>query len=166
MKSVRLLAVALLSSLLLGGCAAQKGEGFALYLPAREVPPSQVPVMSHLELAERPLISGDDIASYSWATHTIELTAGAHDRLRELEVPVAGRVFVVAVDRQTVYWGAFWTPLSSMSFDGVVILTPSPQEAHTVRLQLGYPSRLHFAGEDPRSSPIVRQALEQAGKLK
>jgi hypothetical protein len=67
---------------------------------------------------------------------------------------------------QAMYWGAFWTPLSSMLFDGITILNLLPSEGSSVRIQLGYPSESHFTGEDPRSNPTILRALEEAGKLK
>jgi hypothetical protein len=152
------------------GCGTSQGEGFAIYLPATEIPASQLPILSHIEPADTPLVSGADIASYSKETHQIELTAGAFNRVAELEVPVSGRAFVVCVDRQPIYTGAFFTPISSVSFDGVVIMKPLEAEAaaagrHTVQLQLGYPGPDFFSGKDPRADPEIIESLRQAGKL-
>ena len=163
---IRLVASLSLLSLYFVSCVSQSGEGFALYLLAEEVPPSEVPPMSHLHLAESPIISTRDIVSYSRASHTMELTPEARKRIQELEVPTSGRVFVVAVDCQPMYWGAFWTALSSVSSDGVTILSLPSSNGDSVQLQLGYPSEFYFTGEDPRSNPAIMQALEKAGKLK
>jgi len=147
------------------GCGSQSGEGFALYFPAEEIPPSDVTSISHLRLAGSSFISSMDVVSYSRASHTIELTSEALNKIRELEIPTSGRVFVIAVDCQPVYWGAFWTPLSSEIFDGVVILTTPATDGNSVHLQLGYPSDSYFTGDDPRSNPVIIQALEKLGKL-
>jgi hypothetical protein len=152
------------------GCGTSRGEGFAICLPATEIPASQLPILSHIEPADTPLVSGADIVSYSKDTHQIELTAGAFNRVAELEVPVSGRAFVVCVDRQPIYTGAFFTPISSVSFDGVVIMKPLDAEAtaaarHTVQLQLGYPGPDFFSGKDPRANPEIIESLRQAGKL-
>jgi hypothetical protein len=165
-KTIRLLVCLLLLSIAFIGCVSQRGEGFAIYLLTEDVPPSEMPPMSHLQLAERPIISTKDIVSYSRASHTMELTPEARKRIRELEVPTSGRIFVVAVDCQPIYWGAFWTPLSSRSFDGVTILSFSPSGGDYVQFQLGYPSEFDFTGEDPRSNPTIMKALEKSGKLK
>ena len=143
-----------------------KDEGFAIYLLARDIPVSEMPIVSNLELADRPIVSLGDIVSYSRNTHEIELTAQACERLLELEVPTNGKVFVVCVDRQPVYWGAFWAVYSSMSFDGVTILTPLFPDRHTIGLELGYPSESFYSGEDPRPNPEIMQSLQQAGKLR
>lgn len=142
------------------GCSGnQKAEGFAIYLPARDIPISEMPIISNLELTDRPIISLGDIVSYYRDTHEIELIAKAHERLLE----VYGKVFVVCVDRQPVYWGAFWTPVSSIPFDGLTILL-SP-DRQTIQLELGYPSG-YFNGDDPRPDPKTIQSLELAGKIK
>jgi len=129
-------------------------------------PGSQMPVVSHLELADEPLISIKDIISYRKETHEIELTATAHERVSKLEVPVNGKVFVVCIDRCPMYWGAFWTPISSISFDGVTILKPLPSDRYLIQLQLGYPSPEFFTGTDPRPDPGIVQSLERANKLR
>ncbi len=152
-----------------GGCGQRgntdSGEGFAIYLLAREVPPQAVPVLSHLELAETPLISLKDIVSYEKSTHRIKLNKEASQRVQDVAVPVRGRVFVVCVDRQLVYWGAFWTPISSQSWDGVTIIKPlGAQDA--IQIELGYPGPDFFRGNDPRPDPKVLGSLERAGKLR
>ena len=149
------------------GCASPQGEGFAIYLLAHDIPISEIPTMSHLELADEPLISVVDIVSYSASTHEIELTAEAYRRIAALEVPVWGKAFAVCVDGHPVYWGAFWTAISSMSFDGVTILLPIRPEPHVIQLQLGYPESPElFKGEDPRGNGRILESLKQAGKLR
>lgn len=151
-------------------CDTEQSEGFALYLPAVETPVSQLPILSHIKLADAPLVSGADIVSYSKDTHQIQLTAAAFRRVADLEVPVRGLAFVVSVDRQPIYTGAFYTSLSSMSFDGVVIVTPLDSDVtaacrHMIQLELGYPGPSFFSGEDPRADPAILGSLEQVGKL-
>jgi hypothetical protein len=146
--------------------APSKAEGFAVYLLAQDIPVSDMPIVSHLEPADRPLFSLADIVSYSGSTHEIELSTEAIERLTNLEVPVGGKVFVVCVDGQPVYWGAFWVSYSSMSFNGVTIMKPLSPEQDTIKLELGYPSGSYFSGEDARSDPRIIRSIEQAGKLK
>jgi hypothetical protein len=160
-----LIASLLLISLTVGGCTSQKG--FAIYLTKHDTPVSELPALSQVELADKPIISTDDIISYTKETHEIELTTDAYERVTKLEVPTSGRVFVVCVDSKPIYWGAFWVMWSSQSFDGVtIILPPFPPEGHLIQLELGYPSPGFYGGEDPRSNPEIFQSLEQAGKLK
>jgi hypothetical protein len=151
---------------MLSGCTISQDDGFAIYLTKGDIPPAQMPILSHVDIAETPIISMNDIITYNAQTHEIKLTTSAFERIYQLDVPVRGKSFVVCVDRGPIYWGAFWTPLSSISFDGVTIWKPlSLEEPHVIRLELGYPSSSFYKGEDPRSNPEVMRSLEQAGKL-
>ena len=163
MVSILLLATMLFAFF---GCRTATEEGFAIYLTADDVPVSQMEALSHVNLADKPLISGTDIISYLKTTHEIRLTDAAFQKILDLQVPVQGKSFVVCVNRNPVYWGAFWTPISSISFDGVTIWKPiSSQEPKVITLELGYPSSSFYGGEDPRDNTEVMESLEQAGKL-
>jgi hypothetical protein len=99
----------------------------------------------------------------------MDLTPEALARVQQVfptPVRVGGIPFVVCVGRERIYAGAFWTPVSSLSFDGVVILQPFATDETTIQISLGYPAASFFAGQDPRSDPRVMQALTAAGKLK
>ena len=163
-----LIAAWLLTPFLFGGCSSP--EGFAIYLTRDDTPVSMMPVLSHVDLAEKPIISMDDIESYTGDTHVIELTVEAYQRVMELQVPTSGRAFVVCVNKTPIYWGAFWTPMSSQSFDGIIIMVPPfpPGElpVNSILIGLGYPGDGFYQGEDPRSNPEIIASLEQAGKLK
>jgi hypothetical protein len=155
-------------SLVLSGCSAAKHEGFAIYLTKEDVLPTQMSALSlsHIDIAEQFIIGLNDIISYNAQTHEIKLTASAYENIFQLDVPVSGKSFVVCVDRTPIYFGAFWTPVSSISFDGVTIWKPlNFQEPEVITLELGYPSSSFYGGEDPRNNPEILQSLEQAGKL-
>ena len=147
--------------------AAASEVEFAIYLTDPEIPPNRLAIQSHLELATEPILAADDIIHYVWDTHEITLTGAGLQRLQALSIPTSGKSFVVCLDRQPVYAGAFWAGYSSQSFDGVVI-DPilATAERPVVQIQLGYPGRSFFRGEDPRSDPAIRAALEAAGKLR
>lgn len=153
--------------LLLGDGSTSKGEGFAIYLTKGDLPPSQIPVLSHVEIVEHPIISLSEILSYNTNTHEITLTAKAFNRISSLEVSVRGKSFVVCVDKNPIYCGAFWSPVSSISFDGVTIQKPlNSQESKVIKLELGYPlSSFFYSGEDPRIDAEIMKSLDQAGKL-
>ena len=163
------MAVLLLMTFLLGGCnsVSPYKKGFAIYLTRENTPPSQMEILSRIAIAETPLISNADIVSYNWATQEIELTPEAFQRIVALHVPTTGTAFVVCVDDSPVYWGAFWTPISSQSFQGVTISMPfKSQTNNMIKLELGYPGPSFYKGEDPRSEKRIKDALEKAGKLK
>jgi len=143
-----------------------EGGGFAIYLTKQDIPPAQMEALSHVDMAETPIITINDIITYDAQEHELRITASASERISQLDVPTRGKSFVVCVDKRPIYWGAFWVLWSSMSFDGVTIWKPlSLEEPHVIRLELGYPSSELYTGEDPRSNPIVIESLEQAGKL-
>ena len=146
---------------------ASLGEGFAIYLTAQNVPVSQMPALSHVDLAENPVVSVSDVVSYDWGTHEIKLTSAAMKRLDALQVPTSGTSFVICVDRQPVYWGAFWAGYSSQSFDGITIMLKPPMsmQENTIQIGQGYPSSSFYKGEDPRSDSLIMESLQRAGKI-
>jgi len=159
---VALICILLISS----GCTAVKGEGFAIYLTKEDIPPAQTEALSHVNIADQPIISIKDIITYNAQTHEIRLTNIAFERISQLEVPVRGRSFLVCVDKAPIYWGAFWTSISSISFDGVTIWKPlSSQEPTVTTIELGFPSSSFYKGEDPRNNVEIMKSLDQAGKL-
>jgi hypothetical protein len=143
-----------------------KQEGFAIFLTKEDIPPDKMEMLSHVDIADRPVISIRDIITYNAQTHEIKLTDEAFERIANLEVPVSGKPFLVCVDGSPIYWGAFWTPISSLSFDGVTIWQPmGSQESKIITLELGYPASSFYKGEDPRNDPVVLDSLERSGKL-
>ena len=94
------------------------------------------------------------------------LTDAAYERIAGLEVPIApGIPFVVCVDGEPIYRGAFWASYSSASYDGIVIDVLPAVNMEPLRLQLGYPGPDFFTGEDLRADARIFQALKEAGKL-
>lgn len=148
------------------GCASEKAEGVAIYLTRDDIPPAQITGVSGINLAESPIISMSDISFYNSQTFELTLSQSAYQRLYNLEVPVRGKSFVVCLHSKPVYWGAFWTPVSSLSFDGITIWKPfDMKEPYVVMLEPGYPSSSFYQGTDPRNNPEIVKTMEQAGKL-
>jgi hypothetical protein len=152
-------------------CQQQTAKDFGIYLLAEDRPAIQLAEddLKTITLQEQPVIGIDDIVAYDRLTHEIQLTGTAYQRVQELfplPVRVDGIPFVVRVGDEPIYSGAFWTPLSSLSYDGVVIMQPIGSEDQTIRLALGYPSRLAFTGEDQRRDTRIIEVLSRAGKLK
>ncbi len=169
--AVFFLPVILVSGLLFGGCLGQgdipqeDGSGFAIYLTRDDIPPAQMEALSHVEIAEQPVLSAKDVISYDAVTHEMKITAEAYERINELEVSTRGKSFLVCVDKNPVYWGAFWAPFSSLSFDGVTIWQTFGYNPGTIKLDLGYPGAGFFQGKDPRNNLEVMKSLKKAGKL-
>jgi hypothetical protein len=161
-------ALIILAGLLLsaGGCNLSAGEGFAIYLTKEDIPPARMETVSQADLADTPFISIKDIVTYNSQTHELKLTAEAFERIAKLPVPVQGKSFVVCVDKQPVYRGAFWTPISSIGFNGITIWKPyGTGMPPIVTFETGYPSSSFYGGQDPRNSPQILKSLEKSGKL-
>jgi hypothetical protein len=151
---------------LITGCHNSECEGFAIYLTEEDIPPGMIESLSHVKIADQPVISTEDIITYNAQIHEMKLTDKAFERISQLEVPVSGTSFLACVDKKPVYWGAFWTPISSISFDGITIWKPfGSQETKVITIELGYPSFAFYSGEDPRNDDEIMESLEQAGKL-
>jgi hypothetical protein len=160
------LIVLLIAELFGAGCKVTPGEGFAIYLTRDHISPAKMDALSQADLADRPLVSLDDIISYYSQTHVLKLTSEAYESISTLEVPISGISFVVCVDKNPIYWGAFWSSFSSASFNGVTITKPFIfLEPGLISLELGYPAPSFYSGEDPRNSPEILTSLERAGKL-
>jgi hypothetical protein len=178
MKTPNLLLLWFITLIALAGCRLNQagpasitpqnaGEGFAIYLLAKDITPGQLPLLSHLELQPEPFLTNADILVYHLATHEIELTKSGYEKMHALKVPASGLACAVCVDRQPVYEGAFWADYSSISYDGIVInITRVIQGNPRIQIVLGYPGPDFFKGNDPRSDAGIFQALEAVGKLK
>ncbi len=127
--------------------------------------------VSKLDQQDEPIIAAGDILAYHLQNHEIELSKQAMQRLYDLKIRVDGLGFVITADGKPVYGGAFWTALSSLSYEGVTIMLPFNPDQNSVRLATGYPTG-DMPGadaplaDDPRNDRRVIEALRQAGVLK
>ncbi len=178
MKKRFLLEIVLIG-LILAGCRSTgtgmtdslSGEAFELYLVA-DKQMAGTDLKNHdiadLPLADAPLIKTNDIISYNWENHYINLTQEAYADVITIfsqGVPLDGVPFVIVSRGDRIYAGSFWTPLSSLSFDGVIIPQPMDPTNAPLFIMLGYPSPDYFTGEDPRNNSQLQQALQEAGVL-
>ena len=153
---------------LIFGCGATASPELGFHLLTQRLPegPLSAEQLAGLSIEETPILSLEDILSYDESSHEMTMTSGAAERIRDLDVRVNGRPFVIRVAGEPIYAAAFWTPISSMGFDGVIIMQPWQPDQQTVRLELGYPSAAFYAGQDPRDDPRIIDALDLAGKLR
>lgn len=63
-----------------------------------------------------------DILKYSWATHEFTVSQGVLLERLKGSVPTSGIAFVLVVNGERIYLGAFWTPLSSLSPPDIPII--------------------------------------------
>jgi len=150
-------------------CQPSKEDGFAIYLLAQKIPATELTQIdiNQLILETKPIISKDDIISYDKTDHIIELTQTAYTRIQQIfPIPVNGIPFVVCTGNERIYTGAFWIPISSISYDGVVIMQPFNAIDTSIQITLGYPGPEFFTGNDPRADSRIMKALKEDGKLK
>jgi hypothetical protein len=107
----------------------------------------------------------NDIVSFNPENYQLTLTPDAVNRIIALQIGVYGKSFVVCVDRLPVYWGAFWTPISSVPFDGIAIEQPLNNQTDTVTIQTGYPTSSFFTGTDRVDDAAIQESFRQVGKL-
>ena len=161
----------LLILLLFIGCNKSPNEAtvegdFGIYLTADNILPSDVKNMdlSKIKLQPEPIIGINDIQVYERESHAIYLTDSGVKKLDTFKIPVRGVSFIVCIGNKPIYSGAFWTGISSISFDGVIIELTFLY-GNSVLISLGYPTEDFYKGKDPRSDPRIFEALRRAGKL-
>ncbi len=166
-----------LAALALSACQPSAGddpaslndEPFELYLVAETAIGQEIEDIEELPLVNVPLLTIDDFINYYWEAHAFDLTPEAYQTLVAVfsaGLPTDGVPFVVKSYGERIYSGAFYSLLSSTSYDGVVIFEPMDPAGMTMFVVLGYPSSDFFTGEDPRAHANLKQAFEEAGVLR
>jgi len=106
-----------------------------------------------------PILTLDDIISYTWSVHELEVTEAARDRLAAVEL---GRIFVVTALDDRMYMGAFWEPASSVA---PVAISISKWHLENEDSPLALWSLVEDGADDVRADSKIRRVLEAAGKL-
>ena len=116
-----------------------------------------------LPLSSTPVISDVDILSYDFSKHAMRLRPEAIKRLPRPSV--FGIPFVVVVNGDRIYGGAFYSSFSSVPFALPVIVVNSPDpDQGVLYIERAYPPS-HAVGVDPRSDERIRNALSTLKKL-
>lgn len=119
-----------------------------------------------LKLSDTALIAAEDILTYERNIHKLTLTEAGYQKLLLQKTPVQGIPLIAAVGKQPIYALALWTPLSSLSYEGVIIMQPFDPSDRSVYILTGYPSDEFYEGSDPRSDERIFDALSKDGKLR
>jgi len=117
-------------------------------------------------LAPEPLIYYEDILSYDQDEFLFKVSERAVDAIEQLNVPVNGIAFAIAVDRNLIYTGYFWPSYSSATCQWVYTDPLMIDLYEGLKIKIGYPSKL--PGEtipDNRNDPRMLQVLKRDGKL-
>ena len=117
--------------------------------------------LDSLKLSSKPFLTLKDLTSYRWSTHEFTVTAGVDSQfsaLRSTRGHTGGIPFVVVVDGEKVYLGAFWYAYSSLMpqvpYIDVIL------EPHRIGSAAGAQPAV-----DKRSDPRIYQVLKSAGVL-
>jgi hypothetical protein len=146
--------------------AAQKQDTFAIYLfdsPVDTISLKQK--WKNLSLASEPIISESDVLAYDYSKHALRLRPEAVKGLPR--PPVEGTPFVVVVNGERIYPGAFYGLYSSIPCSLPVIVVGRSAQSKTsdvdvILIERAYPVQ-SAVEKDLRSDERVRDAL---GKLK
>ena len=135
-------------------------KGFGFYLMNKQISPDRLSFVDikTIKLEEEPIISSEDIVSYSKELHEIELTKFAAERLIQLDL--SRYPFVAAVDGEKVYMGYFDTIASSSIYEGIVVLCPLVEGRTTISIYNDTNE-----ADDLRNDPRILGSLEEDGKL-
>ncbi len=112
------------------------------------------------------VISDNEIIWYNKSSHEIKLTDEGVKKIQALNVVsvIYGEPFVLKIGDQEIYNGSFWTPISSIGFQGIAIETFVWAD-NTIKLENGYPPGSLQDG-DPRNDPRILDHFQKLGKLK
>ena len=113
------------------------------------------------------VISDDEIVWYNKSSHEIKLTEEGVKKIQALKVVDVsyGEPFVLKIGDQEIYNGSFWSPISSIPYHGITILTLVNTTDNTIKLVNGYPSG-SLQDADPRNDLRIFDHFQKLGKLK
>jgi hypothetical protein len=97
----------------------------------RTTPPGEIP------LAEFPIVSEEDLVSYDWETHTLELRDRIWFTIRQPSMH--GLPFVVVVDSKPIYVGAFWSNFSSIPSHVPTIVWDNERKSKQLTIERAQP---------------------------
>jgi hypothetical protein len=176
---MKLLALAaILVSAIVSAAAAEgvKQPRFGIYMPKLDVYTPTMDVTERviayqrtskpdeIPLAEFPIISDEDLLSYDWETHTLELHKSRWFMIRQPSSH--GIPFVVVVDGTPIYVGSFWSEYSSIPSSVPTIMWDGRQTSKTMTIGPGSRATTSADRDDPRSNEKLKQVLKELGKLK
>lgn len=116
-------------------------------------------------IANTPLIPYADFQNYDASNHVFTISNTAKENLANMEVPVHGKAFAIAVDREIIYTGYFWPSYSSAICNWVVI-DPLHVDDNTMEVKLGYPSTPEdITIPDKRNNERILEIFRRDDKL-
>ncbi len=117
----------------------------------------------YLQRNNEPVITDEDIVWYDANDCSFKLTEMGIEKIKALRVGVYGEPFTIRIGKTVIQRGAFWTPISSVGYVGIIIEQPIGQ-TDTIQLRIGYP--LGTGDIELRSDYRIMAYFQRIGKLK
>lgn len=125
--------------------------------------------LKKINLEEKPILSIDEIVSYSKNSHEMILTPAVYAKIRKIFFLNTERLFVVCVGKERIYLGTLVSIFSSKSYSGVLVYGPEIDREKTQndRYSICFSWAAYGSlAQDPRSDPRILNAFKQAGRLR
>ena len=123
----------------------------------------------YLDGRKEQIILDDDILWYNASDYSIKLTDSGIKKIKTLRIGVYGEPFIVKVGKTEIFRGAFWIPVSSVNYRGIVIIAPlQVEEYNIIKFELGYPPEISVenSSTDRRNDSRIIIHFRNVGKLK
>jgi len=147
----------------------ESGE-FAVNIAVENTIPGTL--LEEIPLIDEAFISSSDLTGYYWHMHRMTYPDSVYRRLTSWG-DMIGRVFVVSVGEERMYWGLFLTDAFSSVWENPVIrLIPDESGTgigipRTITIDRAYPWFMGSEDEpDPRADERIYNALLKSGKLR
>lgn len=118
--------------------------------------------LEFLIVANEPIINIDDIISYEWSNHIINLTPEAFERFKTVETKIKstyGLPFIVMVDEQKIYLGNIYPAYSSYFHMDLPFIDVAP----FIEMRIGRAPSKDI--EDKRNDIRIYNVLKSKNKL-
>lgn len=115
---------------------------------------------------KEPLIRYTDILSYDSRNYSFNITNSAQDILKDKELNLHSRAFVLVANHENIYTGYFWASYSSSICPWLTIDPIHAQYAGELTVQLGYPGLMEgMSIPDRRNDGRILSILRHDRKL-
>ena len=146
-----------------------QGDGLEIYLlKSYETNDSSNEIKtSSIILKNYPIVRYSDIISYDSLIHAFKIIESKKDELQDKKWSMSGNGFAIAINKEIIYSGYFWSGLSSMSCDWIIIdPTVYLYDNSELRVELGYPAENEeLLSRDPRNDERIINLLQKDSKL-
>lgn len=149
------------------------GEGLCLYPTEIEKTSNltyQIIDVGKASITGKPFMVYDDIVSYDTTEHIVTLSYSSDSLKSRIGfIGVYGKPFLVTLDSTKIYGGWFWTPVSSIICQWVMIEPDCLFDSlgiNEIRINLGYSYESQFEREDPRNNQEIFNRLVKDGKAR